>query len=756
MRLGVLAAAVTAAALTFAPAGSPWRWGAAWALLWGLPTLSWGGWLGGDWLRGAGLAYVGSGLATLAMTLLPGPFPADGARVVYWLLAVAPLAFGGRREASPRGSWWMWGALLLLALLARGINLDYSEFQGDEAVIMERAAQALAGNDETLFLHQKGPVEILTPQALWSLGGTVNEWQARVPFALAGGLAVLAVTALAVAWFDRRAGWLTGALLALNGLLVAFGRIVQYQNLVVLMGALCLLSWTAYARRGQLRDLLLGAVFWAYGLLAHYDAVLIAPAALVWLGVAVGSRRTEWRRCRRDLSLGGVLGAAVLGAFYVPFVLNPMFGRTFAYLSGGRLGGGGVFHNSLRSVWVMSVFYTSGYYVAGLIALLGGAAWLTLRQVRRGVRRAAWSAAWLYFLMPWFFYTWIVVDPRTHIYTMYPGAAVLAGAVFSAGWARLRSAQRIAWAAVLGGWLVLVAGYVDLAFVSHHPEYKREWPESRRAWYPEPRDLPPYGYFGFPYRAGWKAVAMLYERGVLHGTYASNEEPEITTWYVRRGQRTLCNHPETYIVAEHVQDEVAIDWDELRQSYKLVAQVTVEGQPKIAIYRRQPLPAGPLRLAVEDATPAFDAGTTVTAQVHQPEHGSHPVNADFGDVARLLGYDLAPAQPRPGDTLIVTLHWLALTSPQANYQVFTHVLEDGTLVAQHDGAPACAHHPTSLWEQGEYVRDEHAITLGPEVSPGKATLAVGMYNVVTLVRLPLTSGGDRVVLQSLEIAPPRE
>ncbi len=754
----VLGAASVAVGLTFAPEGSLWRVGAAILLLWGLPAVSWAWALGGDWLRGVGLAYVGSGLATLTLVLLPGPFPAGWARMVYWLLAVLPAWRVTDEEPFRWVSWKRavpWLAVAMLALAARGINLSYSEFQGDEAVIMQRAAQAIAGNDEVLFLHQKGPVEILTPLALWSLTGTVNEWQARLPFTLAGVWAVLAVAALAEAWFGRRAGWFAGALLAINGLLVAFGRIVQYQNLVVLMGALGLLSWSAYLRHGKARDGFLGAVFWAYGLLAHYDAVLIAPAVGVLLGCGLWSRRAQWRRSLWHLAVAGLLGAAVLGVFYVPFVLNPMFERTFAYLSAGRVGGGGLFHNSASSVWVMSLFYTSLYYVLGLIVLLLTGVGLTWREVRRGKRLTVWGAAWLYFLTPWFFYTFIVIDPRTHIYTMYPGAAVLAGAVLSSGWAFLRARGRWAVGAALavGVWYVLCAGYVGLAFVSHQPEYKREWPASRHLLYPEPRELPPYGYFGFPYRAGWKAVAVLYDQGVLRGTYASNEEPEVTTWYVRHGQRTMCDQPDTYIIAAHVQDEIEIDWEELRRDYHLTAQVTVAGQPKIAIYQRTPSTAMPLILPVADAVASFDAGTTVAAQVRMPERGAYPVGADFGDVARLLGYDLSATQLHPGDTLIVTLHWQALTSPKDNYQVFTHLLAGGELVAQHDGAPACAHHPTSLWEQGEYVRDEHVIHVGPDVPPGKVTLEVGMYNVVTLVRLPLISGGDHVVLRELDVVP---
>mgnify|MGYP000555706646 CR=1 FL=1 len=452
------------------------RFGAAFALLWVLPGVTWALLLHGDWrarvVLGLGLAFVSSGLSTLLLHLLPGPFPVTPARLIYGGLVAGPALLLLRSksprtppESQPGLQPWALGLLVLIALLVRLPNLDYSEFQGDEAVIMQRAAQALAGDDEELFLHQKGPVEILTPMALWALTGTTTEWQARAPFTLAGVLAVAAVAVLATRWFNARAGLLTGLLLAVNGLLVAFGRIVQYQSLVVAMGALGLLALTVYARRGRVRDLLLGAVLLAYGLLAHYDAVLVAPAILGLLAVGLLSRRANWRREVENIGLALGVGVSVLGIFYVPFMLNPMFSRTFAYLSAGRLGSDGVFHNSAPSVWVMSVFYTSIYYVIGmmlLVALAGMGTIVKFLSKKPGFS-TDFTYAWLYFLTPFVFYVFVVIDPRTHIYTFYPGAAVLAGALLAEIWARVWPVRRggaLVGAVLIGLWYLLCAGYV--------------------------------------------------------------------------------------------------------------------------------------------------------------------------------------------------------------------------------------------------------------------------------------------------------
>jgi len=785
---------IVAMLLTWVPDAQYVRFGAAMALLWLLPGVAWALTLDGDWFErtvlGFGLAFVVNGLATLLLHFIPGAFPITWARLVYLMLALLPgvwttyrcrieetavlphtiqarkwnagVSLAGERTGrlrsrlfskerginfTPRFSVYALLAVVLIAGLVRFLNLGYSEFQGDEAVIMRRAAQMLAGDDQVLCLHQKGPVEILTPMALWALTGTLNEGQARAPFALMGVLAVAACAALGTRWFGARAGLCAGLLGALGGFGVAFGRIVQYQNFVIAMGALGLLALTLYAQHGRFRDLILSALLVAYGLLAHYDAVLVAPAAFWLWGTGFVRRRATWRCETRRVLAAALVGLAVLGLFYVPFVLNPMFSRTFVYLSDGRMGSGGVFHNSIRNLWVLSTFYNALYYVVGLVLLI----------VIGAVRKGQPVVAWLYGSIPFLFYSFLVIDPRTHIYTIYPGAVILAGATLAWLWKLLWPKHRLwafVFAEVISLWYIVCAGYIYIAYINHAPEYKREWPASRHPLYPTTFELLPlYGHFGFPYRVGWKAVEMLFAQGVFEGTYASNEEPEITTWYVRSAARTMCGNPDYYIVAVNVQDVVDIDMGELERDYTLAAWVTAAGRPKISVYQRGVLNRDPFTVAVEDVSAAFDVQTTVAAQTSALYRGMYPVNMAFGDVGHLSGYDLSSAQVRRGELLIVTLYWEALSAPALNYQVFTHVVADGILVAQHDGAPACTHRPTSHWEPGEIVRDEHAIRITASVPPGQVALYTGMYDLLTFAPLPVESGENAVFLQQIEVLP---
>ena len=215
----------------------------------------------------------------------------------------------------------------------------------------------------------------------------------------------------------------------------------------------------------------------------------------------------------------------------------------------------------------------------------------------------------------------------------------------------------------------------------------------------------------------------------------------------------MCGSPDYYVVAANVQDVIDIDWGELERDYALAVRITVEGRPKINIYQRAPLAEDVLTMAVEDVSDAFDVQTTVAAQSPNPYRGAYPVDVVFGDIGRLLGYDISSSQVRQGEALAITLHWRAVSSPKFNYQVFTHLVVDGVLVAQHDGAPACDRRPTSLWESGEIVRDEHVIVVGEDVPTGNATLYVGMYDLLTLEPLPAEGVGNAVLLQQVEVLP---
>lgn len=121
----------------------------------------------------------------------------------------------------------------------------------------------------------------------------------------------------------------------------------------------------------------------------------------------------------------------------------------------------------------------------------------------------------------------------------------------------------------------------------------------------------------------------------------------------------------------------------------------------------------------------------------------------FGDVAELLGYDLAPGPYTSDRSIPITLYWRALEgATSADYTVFTHLLAaDGHLVAQHDGPPAGGTRPTPGWLPGEIITDHHEMTFR-ESYVGPATIEVGLYDSATLERVVAATGDTSVILPS--------
>ena len=116
---------------------------------------------------------------------------------------------------------------------------------------------------------------------------------------------------------------------------------------------------------------------------------------------------------------------------------------------------------------------------------------------------------------------------------------------------------------------------------------------------------------------------------------------------------------------------------------------------------------------------------------------AHPLDVRFGQVARLVGYDLPSETFTAGETIPLTLYWQALEGATgADYAVFTHVLAaDGHLVGQHDGPPTGGARPTAGWVPGEIITDQHVMTFR-EPYIGPARIEVGLYDPVTLERTP--------------------
>jgi hypothetical protein len=701
---------------------------------------------------------------------------------------------------SPR--WLLTGAftLSIIGAAVRLPGLGYAEFHGDEARAVLRAAAVIQGDGSALLIHRKGPVEILAPAAILALTGQIDEASARLPFALAGLVALLAVWSLGWRLLNPAAGWLAALLLAVTGYYVAFARFLQYQSTVILTTTAALLAVAVLyrTRTAPARRLLVAALLFATGLLAHYDALAAAPP-LVVLGAAT---LVAWQAGRRRLAIGAVgsamAGLLLLALYFVPFLTSPAFRATVDYLVEDRIGGSPPYNN-LGDLWVRGALYNSVYLLlllagltlAGMAAIYWrgyGRRWgtllamLTLGLALAGSNGAlvvgghdvTWAAVvlplvlaccaprleigrrtiWVWFAFAFTVFVFLTARPRTHVHVFFAPWALIAGDVLVMLWQtatrRWSMPGRVLAAATGAGVIVAILGlYVQQLYVRHDVEVLRTWADAAPPGYWMPGEVAAVdGRFGFPFANGWKVAGALYAQGVIAGDYESNQRYNwVTDWYTRSQHR--CGSTAAWYFAVNslepwMEDQTQVAGRLAEQGFAPWGVVTVGGDERMTIYRN--LATGPVeavqRFALEEYAPRFDALAGADLPLRYPvvlETPPRPLAVTFNDEIRLEGYDLTPVDPlQPGQTFRLTLYWRAIAPSTGSHKVSVQsYYGNGVMVAQKDALPVCDREPTTTWDIGELVVDIHDVTVTADAPPGVYPLFVSLYREEGGARLPV-------------------
>ena len=82
-------------------------------------------------------------------------------------------------------TWLAVAAVIAFAALFRLPILAWSEFQGDEALVLHKAAATIDGRHDAIYVHKKGPAEILITAEVYAVQRRIDEGTARLPFAVA-------------------------------------------------------------------------------------------------------------------------------------------------------------------------------------------------------------------------------------------------------------------------------------------------------------------------------------------------------------------------------------------------------------------------------------------------------------------------------------------------------------------------------------------------------------------------------------------
>jgi 4-amino-4-deoxy-L-arabinose transferase-like glycosyltransferase len=135
--------------------------------------------------------------------------------------------------------------------------------------------------------------------------------------------------------------------------------------------------------------------------------------------------------------------------------------------------------------------------------------------------------------------------------------------------------------------------------------------------------------------------------------------------------------------------------------------------------------------------------------------------ADFNGELALTGLSLSSGQPKPGETLEVTLDWQALDKAGPAYTVFLHLVSpEGDRVTGADEPILRGVYQPDLWPKDRTLPDRHQLALPADLPPGHYRLDLGLY-YPGRADSPLAvdgEGGNRIALTYLTVgeaaAPP--
>jgi hypothetical protein len=451
-------------------------------------------------------------------------------------------------------------------------HLSYSHFQGDEIKALYPPGEAFP---DFLFNQGKGPTQYLVTLLIRTVIGGYTEWLTRLPFALASLAAVYVLYRLVHDLFGRSVALMCAALFGTCGLMIAFGRVVQYQSLCILFVLLTAHVLFKWLREGDPLLLYPGMSFYALALLTHYDALAFGPSLVAILVTGCSQRRQEAHTHIKHLSIAGLIGLVLVGTFYIPYMFQPNFAPRYLL---GRIASGNTIGQTFASVHALLGLYLPPFYLAVTIPSLMYGVILLLHK-RRSISGLIF--AW-WFFSAFTFYMLLGGNPRSHVYNYFlPGLVLVALGLDELG--ALAKNGRLAMTVRTAVW-VLIGGFAlatHTMLVDHtieHPWYKKTvlgYPlpnvEARRI----------DGVFGFPYQRALREVGALFQSGQLKGSFDSNERDVIVDYYFRAQRASL---PHYYI---YVHRPLSLDPrlpPVVALEYRWIGEISVEGRKAIDIY----------------------------------------------------------------------------------------------------------------------------------------------------------------------------
>lgn len=133
----------------------------------------------------------------------------------------------------------------------------------------------------------------------------------------------------------------------------------------------------------------------------------------------------------------------------------------------------------------------------------------------------------------------------------------------------------------------------------------------------------------------------------------------------------------------------------------------------------------------------------ILTEAPSPEH---PMELQFGDRVRLIGYDTSAEEITPGTPFTLTLYWQVQRTMGGGWMQFTHVADGSgeSRINRDEGAAdgIRARYAARRWHGGEWIRDPVEVTIPEDWGSDRATFYVGFWREDDSARLDVTSGPE--------------
>lgn len=426
--------------------------------------------------------------------------------------------------------------LAITAIWLRLVNLGYSNYQGDEikALFLPEPGQTL-----TSFLldQRKGPLQFLITYLVKIINPDYsNEFVTRLPFAIAGILAIFFFYKFVELNFNKKIAFYASFFVSTNGFFIAFSRIVQYQSFVILFMIMSLYFFTLAAQneRWKIKGIYLGFITWSLSILAHYDGVFIAPFIAYLLLI--------WFLKYKKMHLKHIIGAVVafgasLGLFYVPFVLT-LSNSTLLYWQNRVSGGQGKVSSSKYLFTVYQPIYVLKVYLT--LTALGLGSFIAKLREFKSTRNIKNLYLFGWFLVPFIFMEIFINIPGTHIYTYLVPVAIIMGMGIEFGEelfikvVKKPKLNYLVYASIFSIFMFIFL-QSNAIFVDNSKEYPWEYEQFFVWTLFKPTPSYHLSMFGFPYFRNWEEIGKYVTTQPNQGSqiyYSTNERDSMARYYI--------------------------------------------------------------------------------------------------------------------------------------------------------------------------------------------------------------------------------